>query len=260
MIISLTISSGAGIWLTRRAMKPAEISYQRLQQFTADAAHELRSPLMAVKTNASTALKYPDGMRSGDLKKFTAIASATEQIITLTEDLLILARAENHQNQVIEQIDLTLLIQQIAIKHQSQIDTKSLILEVDIQSNLLVQGSIHSLDRVFINLLENAIHYTPSGGRIRILACLIERQIEIAIIDTGVGIAAEDLDRIFDRFWRGDRSRTRWEGGSGLGLAIAKSIVEQNHGSIEVQSKLGDGSQFIVRLPAIVQSEKIVLG
>ena len=251
MIISLVISSGAGIWLTRRAMKPALSSYQRLQQFTADAAHELRSPLMAVKTNASTALKYPDGMRSGDLKKFTAIASATEQIITLAEDLLILARADNDQNRVLEQVDLTLLLQQISIKYQSQIDAKSLRLEVDIKSDLLVRGRIHSLDRVFINIIENAIYYTPSNGEIRILACQVERQVEIAIIDTGVGVAAEDLNRIFGRFWRGDRARTRWKGGSGLGLAIAKSIVEQHHGSIEVQSKLGEGSKFIIRIPSI---------
>lgn len=252
MVISLVISGGAGIWLTRRAMKPAEIGYQRLQQFTADAAHELRSPLMAVKTNASTALKYPDGMRSGDLKKFNAIASATEQIITLTEDLLILARAESSQNKVIEQIDLAPIVQQLAIKYQLQIEAKSLILNVDIQPNLLVIGSITSLDRVLMNLIENAIHYTPSGGKIEILARRIDRQIEIAIIDTGVGIATTDLERIFDRFWRGDRSRTRWEGGSGLGLAIARSIVEQHHGSISVQSNLGEGSKFIVRLPAIL--------
>jgi two-component system, OmpR family, manganese sensing sensor histidine kinase len=250
-IVSLVISSGAGIWLTRRAMKPAEISYQRLQQFTADAAHELRSPLMAVKTNANTALKYPDGMRAGDLKKFNAIASATEQIITLTEDLLILARAETNLDNATEQIDLALLLQQIATKYQPQIDAKSIMIEVVIQPNLWLQGYSNSLHRVFINLLENAIHYTPLGGEIRILAARIERQIEIAIIDTGVGIATEDLDQIFDRFWRGDRSRTRWEGGSGLGLAIARSIVEQHHGSIRVQSKLGEGSQFIVRLPSI---------
>jgi two-component system, OmpR family, manganese sensing sensor histidine kinase len=253
MITSLVISSGAGIWLTRRAIKPAVISYQQLQQFTADAAHELRSPLMAVKTNASTALKYPDGMRSGDLKKFKAIASATDQIITLTEDLLILARSEDRRDKVTEQIDLTLLLQQIAIKYQSQVDSRPLILEINIQPNLSVRGHIHNLDRVFINLLENAIHYTPSGGKIRILADRVDRQIEIEIIDTGVGIAPNDLERIFDRFWRGDRSRTRWEGGSGLGLAIAKSIVEQHHGSIRVQSKLGEGSQFIVRVPSIEQ-------
>jgi two-component system, OmpR family, manganese sensing sensor histidine kinase len=251
MILALTISSGAGIWLTQRAMKPAVTSYQRLQQFTADAAHELRSPLMAVKTNASTALKYPDGMRSGDLKKFNAIASATQQIITLTEDLLILARAETDLDSATEQIDLALLLQQIATKYQAQIDAKSMTLEVGIQPDLWLQGYSNSLHRVFINLLENAIYYTPSGGEIRILADRIERQIEIAIIDTGVGIATTDLERIFDRFWRGDRSRTRWEGGSGLGLAIAKSILEQHHGSIEVQSKLGAGSQFIVRLPSI---------
>jgi two-component system, OmpR family, manganese sensing sensor histidine kinase len=260
MIISIIISAGAGIWLTRRAMKPAEIGYQRLQQFTADAAHELRSPLMAVKTNASTALKYPDGMRAGDLKKFKAIASATEQIITLTEDLLILARTENdcrsdslyQRDKVIEQIDLTLLLQQIVAKYQPQFKDKSIRLEVEIQSNLLVKGYCGSLDRVFINLLENAIHYTPTDEKVIILAHQSERQIEINIIDTGVGIAANDLDRIFDRFWRVDRSRTRWEGGSGLGLAIARSIVERYHGSISVQSKLGDGSRFIVRLPSIV--------
>ncbi len=261
MIISILTSGGAGIWLTRRAMKPAIASYQRLQQFTADAAHELRSPLMAVKTNASTALKYSDGMRSGDLKKFQAISSATEQIISLTEDLLILARVENHshsdrlhqRDRVMEPIDLALLLQQIATEYQPQIDAKSLILTIDIQPNLLISGSIISLDRLFVNLLENAIHYTLLGGKIRILACRVERQIEITIIDTGVGIAVEDLDRIFDRFWRGDRSRTRWAGGSGLGLAIAKSIVEQHHGSIEVQSQLGEGSQFIVRLPVLAQ-------
>jgi two-component system, OmpR family, manganese sensing sensor histidine kinase len=251
MILSVTISGGAGIWLTRRAMKPAVTSYQRLQQFTADAAHELRSPLMAVKTNASTALKYPDGMRSGDLKKFNAIASATEQIITLTEDLLMLARAENDPDSAAEQIDLALLLQQIATKYQAQIDAKSIRLEVAIQPNLLLQGYTRSLHRVFINLLENAIHYTPSGGKIRILADRIEKQIETSIIDTGVGIDPTDLERIFDRFWRGDRARTRWEGGSGLGLSIAKSIVEQHHGSISVQSKLGEGSKFIVKLLSI---------
>lgn len=250
MIISLVISGGAGIWLTRRAMKPAVASYQRLQQFTADAAHELRSPLMAVKTNANTALKYADGMRSGDLKKFKSISSATEQIITLTEDLLMLARADNYRYTT-EQIDLALLLEQIAARYQPQIDAKSLRLEIDLQPDLLVRGHVSNLDRVFVNLLENALHYTSLGGKISILAARTDRQIEIIIIDTGVGIATADLDLIFDRFWRGDRARTRWEGGSGLGLAIARSIVEQHHGSLTAQSKLGEGSTFIVRLPTV---------
>jgi len=99
-----------------------------------------------------------------------------------------------------------------------------------------------------MNLIENAINYTPSNGKISILTFKVERQIEVSIIDTGVGIAADELERIFDRFWRGDRSRTRWSGGSGLGLAIVKSIVEQHHGSIEVESKLGSGSKFNANL------------
>ena len=166
---------------------------------------------------------------------------------------MILARAENNLDNATERIDLALLLQQIATKCQTQIDAKSIVLEVAIQPNLwLQQYTNNSFHRAFINLIENAIHYTSSGGKIKILAHQIEREIEISIIDTGVGIAPNDLERIFDRFWRGDRSRTRWEGGSGLGLAIAKSIVEQHHGSIEVQSELGEGSKFIVRLPTIL--------
>jgi two-component system, OmpR family, manganese sensing sensor histidine kinase len=251
MIVSLGISGGAGIWLTRRAIQPAAVSYQKLQQFTADAAHELRSPLMAVKINASTALKYPDQMRPGDLKKFQAISSATEQIITLTEDLLILARVENNRALLMEQINLDLLLLKVITEYRARFDTKNLSLEVDINPDLLTLGSNNNLYRVFANLVENAIHYTPVDQKIIISARQNDRQIEVAIVDTGIGIATDDLTQIFERFWRGDRSRTRWEGGSGLGLAIAKSIVEQHHGSIEVQSKLGEGSQFIVRLPSI---------
>jgi two-component system, OmpR family, manganese sensing sensor histidine kinase len=241
MLISLIISGGAGIYLTSRAMKPAKIGYQKLQQFTADAAHELRNSLMAVKTNAGTALKYPDGMRSGDLKKFNAIASATEQIIILTEDLLILARGDSDRYIDLEPVNLTLLLQTIVAKYPT--------FEANIQPNSWVYGSANSLDRVFANLIENAVHYTPADGKIEIVTQVIDRQIEIAIIDDGIGIATADLDRVFDRFWRGDRSRTRWKGGAGLGLAIARSIVEQHRGSISVKSELGIGSQFIVRLP-----------
>ena len=252
MVISLVISGGAGIWLTRRAMRPAIASYQRLQQFTADAAHELRSPLMAVKTNASTALKYPEKMRPSDLKKFQAIASATSQIITLTEDLLLLSRSENERVQL-EPIEIGAILHQLGSKYRSRIDEKSLNLELDIADGLYLNAA-NSLDRVFINLIENAVQYSPPGCKIRISAHRTSGRIEIIFMDTGFGIANPDLQHIFDRFWRGDRSRTRWEGGSGLGLAIARSIVEQHHGSITAQSKLGEGSTFIVRLPTIERS------
>ena len=117
---------------------------------------------MAVKTNVSTAIKYPDGMRSGDLKKFNAIASATEQIITLTEDLLILARSANNRDLSSEEVNLTRLLQKIAVKYQPQITAKSLRLIMNIQSDLLVRRFINSFERLFINLIENAIYYTPS--------------------------------------------------------------------------------------------------
>ena len=248
ILLALVLSSIGGIWLTKQAMQPVEASFQRLQQFTADASHELRSPLMAIKTNTQVALKYPTGMRAGDLDKFGSIASATTQMTRLTEDLLWLARSDGIDRQQWERVDLTQVLTEVLPAHQALALSKKIDLQIELVPELMVIGDRSQLLRVFTNLIENALHYTPDGGIIIIKAELIRQQIIVQIQDTGVGIAPEHLSKIFDRFWRADSSRTQWEGGSGLGLAIVQSIVSRHGGKITASSKIDCGSCFVIQL------------
>jgi len=249
ILLALMLSSIGGIWLTKQAMQPVEASFQRLQQFTADASHELRSPLMAIKTNTQVALKYPTGMREGDLDKFESIDSATTQMTRLTEDLLWLARTDGIDRKKWARIELTEVLANVIQTHQALALSKQIELRGEISPALMLTGDRSQLLRVFTNLVENALHYTPDGGIVIVTAERFRQQIIVRVRDTGVGIAPEHLSKIFDRFWRADTSRTQWEGGSGLGLAIVRSIVSRHGGKITVSSELNRGSCFTVRLP-----------
>jgi two-component system, OmpR family, manganese sensing sensor histidine kinase len=248
--LALLLSGLGGIWLTRQAMQPIEQSFRRLQQFTADASHELRSPLMAVKSNAAVALRYPEGMRAADAEKFEAIASATQQMTRLTEDLLVLARADQDLENTWEKVNISDLLTHLLDLYTLQSAQKSIQVTAKISNEMYVMGNATQLTQLFRNLIDNAFHYTPASGEIKLQT---ERQgtyLNVIIQDSGIGIAPEHLDLVFDRFWRADRSRTHWQGGSGLGLAIAQSIATLHGGHISVVSQLEQGSWFTVRLPS----------
>jgi two-component system, OmpR family, manganese sensing sensor histidine kinase len=250
IVSTLIISSGGTIWLTKQAMKPAEASFQQLRQFTADASHELRSPLMAISSNVSVALKYPEGIRTGDIAKFESIASAATQMRRLTEDLLWLARNNVNENTTQPKVvDLSKIIEKTIEIHQAIANEKQIGIEYHLLNSSILLGDYLALQRVFTNLLENAIFYNRIGGSISIEMTRERQSILVAISDTGIGIDTEHLPKIFDRFWRADTSRTQWEGGSGLGLAIVRDIVTRHQGRIEVTSKKNVGSCFIVQLP-----------
>jgi two-component system, OmpR family, manganese sensing sensor histidine kinase len=248
ILLALIISGAGGIWLTSLAMQPIEHSFQQLQQFTADASHELRSPLTAIKNNAAVALKYPAEIRSSDRQKFEAIISAANQITQLTADLLLLARVDRSKPHTqVHQLDRILaeLIQQL----QPQLDDKAIQLNQSPIPNLSVAGDAPQLSRLFRNLLENAIQYTPNGGQIAIKTSVYRKYIQVEIEDTGIGIASTDIEKIFDRFWQANSARSYHSGGSGLGLAIAKAIANHHNGQISVASELDRGSIFTVKLP-----------
>lgn len=255
--IALLFSSIGGVVLTRQAMLPIEESFQRLKQFTADASHELRSPLMAVKSNTAVALKYPEGMRDTDAEKFQAIASATNQMTRLTEDLLFLARTDSIPTHSKGDTDLTLILQNLVQLYQSQAETKNISLNHQLTENLHLLGDPVQLTRLFTNLIQNAINYTLPKGVINVTASRVGSYIIIKVQDTGVGIAPQDLAKIFERFWRADSSRVYW-GGSGLGLAIASAIAQNHDGLITVTSQLGVGSCFTVRLNAHISNVKSI--
>ena len=248
--ISLLLSSVGGIWLTRRAMQPIESSFERLKQFTADASHELRSPLMAIKTNADVALKYPDGMRATDAEKFEAISSATNQMTRLTENLLLLARTARVNTLPKELVDISSILSDLMQLYEPQAREQGMIWQERLEKDLHLWGDEALLRQLFTNLLQNALYYTPAGGSVIIEASRANsKSIVIRVRDTGIGIAPEHLDQIFDRFWRVDKSRSYQAGKSGLGLAIAREIVQLHEGTIFVESQLGIGSCFTVRFP-----------
>lgn len=246
---ALVLSSlGSGL-LNRQSMQPIEESFARLKQFTADASHELRSPLMAISTNAEVALAYSEGMRDSDREKFRAIASAIDQMSQLTEDLLLLARTDKFADFESKRIDLTALLTDLVNLYRPQAQVKKIELKAEIESNLWSIGDEGKLARAFTNLIQNAIQYTPNGGEIEVIGDRVGRELKITVADTGIGIASEHLNLVFERLWRADRSRSYYEGGSGLGLAITRAIVGNHKGTITVTSQLNVGSRFVVRLP-----------
>lgn len=249
IILALALSGIGGIWLTRQAMQPIEKSFQRLQQFTADASHELRNPLMAIKSNATVALKYPEGIRESDAEKFRAIASASGQMTRLTEDLLFLARNDKVLQGNRDTVNLTSILCELVQLNRPQANDKQINLKSQLTEDLYLLGDSSQLMQLFTNLLQNAIDYTRSGGTVEITANSVDFNLVIEVKDTGVGIAAEYIDKIFERFWREDKSRSYHSGGSGLGLAIAQTIARNHGGKIIVTSQVGVGSCFTVWIP-----------
>jgi signal transduction histidine kinase len=250
-VLFASVISGLGIlWLISKSMQPLHTSIIRLKQFTADVSHELKTPVTAISTNSSVALKYADGMREGDREKFEMILSASKQMNRLLEDLLQLEgieRAERAPVNVATELSKVLSdVRRITnwLQQEKQID-----LVLELQSELYIQCSEEELFQILQNLLENAFRYTPNGGRVTISASRERTMIVIRVSDTGIGISPDDLPKIFDRFWRADKARSRAEVGSGLGLSITKSLVTKLKGSIDAESKVDIGSTFTLRLP-----------
>ena len=249
VIVAAVLSSAGIFWLNRQAMQPIEESFARLKQFTADASHELRSPLMAISSNAEVSLKYPEGMRDDDREAMEAMLSASEQMRSLTEDLLLLARTDRVSPIQFASLDLVDLLKNLVQLYHTQAKEKNITLTTDLEPELTLKGDSANLMRAFTNLIQNAIRYTPPGGAIHIKARRINDQIQVIVRDTGVGVAKENLDKIFERFWRADRARNYNDGGSGLGLSITQAIVQSHRGRIAVISTPGSGSCFTINLP-----------
>ena len=252
--VTLILSGLGGIWLTHEAIAPIKASFLQLKQFTADASHELRGPLTAIKASVDIMKTHPERIHAKDIKKITAISSATDQIGQLIEDLLFLARTDKNvvmPTREKKSIYLDDILQNIIILLEPFAQKKNITLKSKIKEGFLVLGEQSQLTRLFSNLLQNALQYTPEGGTV-ILE--LNRQSRFAIInvkDTGIGISPEQLPYIFDRFWRADKARSRREGGTGLGLAIVKAIAESHGGKISVTSNTNVGSCFQVRLPLL---------
>jgi len=243
---------GLGSWgLMRLAMKPIEESFERLRQFTADASHELRSPLAAMQTSLAVMQSHPERLQPADLHKVDLAANAARQMSRLVADLLLLARFDNATVQErFTPIPIEDLLEDLADLYDLRLASSTLRLQTDFKAQGMVCGEADQLKRLFTNLLDNAIKYTPALGTITFSSWRRNGDIVITLSDTGIGIAPDQLSRVYDRFWRADQARSH-EGGSGLGLAIVKRIVQAHRGNITITSQLQQGSTVQVKLPLV---------
>jgi len=265
--LTLICVAAIGWLLSGLAMAPVRESYGRLKQFTADASHELRNPIATIQTNVQVALAEPD-IEPQQHQQLQVIERLTRRLGRLVEDLLFLARQDSGivQQQWIE-VPLDALLMEVIEEQQAIATTQNLSLSLEIvdlpnaEDNFTLLGDWDQLARLFTNLVSNAVQYTPSGGEIEVelqLAAKNKRNspmlnpvLQIKVTDTGIGISAEALPHLFDRFYRADPARThRSAAGSGLGLAIAKAIVENHRGQIRIDSQVDRGTAVTVTLPA----------
>jgi signal transduction histidine kinase len=249
--MSLILVGGASWWLAGLAMQPIYQSYRQIQQFTADAAHELRTPLAASQATVESALMMPqlDEQEARDILK--TIDRQNRRLTQLVADLLLLARMDRQSAPMRRQLcclnDLVddLVEELAALANASQI---ALIPEIRVEQPLEIRGDCEQLYRLVSNLMVNGIQYTPAGGKVRVILDISDDLAVIQVQDTGIGIAASEQKRIFDRFYRVQSDRSRNTGGSGLGLAIALAITQAHQGSLTLQSEQGNGSVFTLKL------------
>ncbi|HOJ77635.1 MAG TPA: ATP-binding protein [Bacillota bacterium] len=249
----LILATFGSLFMAKRAIAPIQKLWLQQKNFLADASHELRTPLAVIQTNLDVIMGSPEETVASQMDWLTNIKEETEQMAALVASLLFLARADAHQ-QVLNKRFLYLdqLVSRVADAFQPLADQSQVKIVLDLEENVLCYGDEANLRQMLENLLDNAIRYTPAGGRIQIGLHQIEKKIKLTVADTGTGIGAEHLEKIFDRFYQADKSRSK--GKAGLGLSIVKSIVENHHGTIRVQSESGKGTTFVIQFPLVKET------
>ncbi len=289
----MVLSVGASGWfLSGKAMEPVGESYQRLKQFTADASHELRSPIALIQTNVQVALNDLEWRDANPTylhyrQQLKIVERLTQRLGKLVNDLLFLARQDSGiSKDVFSPCPLDALLMEVISEQHLLATEKNVTLTLNLIDPPATEINLELLDnwftlvgqwdqlmRLFTNLIGNALRYTPSGGRVNVELTRIEAikpvsrlrhstALEIKVSDTGIGIPSEALPCLFDRFYRVDPARTHSTGNkkcdlatsSGLGLAIAQAIVQTHQGQIHVESTQGIGTTFTVILPITLES------
>ena len=226
-----------------------EAAFDRQRRFTADASHELRTPLAVIQAESTLALsreRDEDEYR----KSLTLISQEAAHMTAMVSKLLFLARSDDNREPLnLEEVNLKETMTELSSDLEALAAEKGLQSRLGEMEDLTVKGDRTKLRQLFLNLLENAIRYSPVGGTITSSVVRSNNSAVVRVSDTGTGIPEEHLPRIFERFYRVDKARSRADGGAGLGLAIAKHIAEAHGGKIDVESQVGKGSTFSVSLP-----------
>jgi len=238
-------------FFANRSIEPVREAFEKQKQFIGDASHELKTPLAVINTNADVLLANRDETIRSQEKWLRYIKSETERMAKLTGDLLYLTEMDDSRSNMVQaRFDLSDAVENVMLTMEAVVFEKDLTLDYEIEPALGIAGSREQIVQVTMILLDNAIKYANAQGRIDVSLKQEHGEIALSVSNTGEGIPAEHLPRVFDRFYRTDQSRTRSQGGHGLGLAIARSIVEQNKGRISAKSTVGEKTTFTVQFPA----------
>ena len=247
-LVILALSVLASYKLARQTLGPIEEAHNAQARFTADASHELRTPLTAMRTEIEVALRDKK-LSSSDAREL--LASNLEEInkLELLSNALLKLAQTGQDGVPMKQTNIKHLVESAIDRVRKPADLRAVTIKAEVKDAKLC-GDEASLTELFVILLDNAIKYSSSKTEVLVTMKKVGNELCVAISDHGQGISAQDMPRIFDRFYRADNSRSRQKvEGYGLGLSIAKKIVELHNGSIEVTSTLGQGSVFTVKLP-----------
>ena len=254
LLINVLILVGAGMpgyWLAGKTLKPIEEMVEKQKKFTADAAHELKTPLTAIKTDLEVNLRD----KNLDLKKAKTVLEGTikdiDSLTLLTNSLILQSKYQNFKNGKNDPINLKESAQNVISKLEPNAKEKNIKINLD-ADEVKTEGDENSIRELLTILLDNAIKFSKKEGKIEISIKDKNNYAQISVKDNGAGIDEKDIPYIFDRFYKADTSRSKNEvPGFGLGLSIAKEIVEMHGGKISVKSKKNVGTEFLVKLPLI---------
>lgn len=222
------------------------------RRLTADVAHELRTPLMSI---LATVEAMQDEVLPCDQEHLALVSSETKRLSRLVDSMLRLSRLENGSVHLhIEPVDVVSFVRDIAVSHRALLEDMGLEMVFEDETptgKLMVELDRDTVTQAVTNIVSNAMRYTPAPGKITVCVAEADGGVAISVTDTGIGIAPEDIDRVFGRFWRAEESRNRVAGGLGVGLAVTKEIVDRHYGHISVESEQGVGTTFSLFLPAV---------
>jgi two-component system, OmpR family, sensor histidine kinase CiaH len=250
-VIGLLLSLAGAWFLAGRALIPIQQAFRRQQEFVADASHELRTPLTVLQSSTELLNQHRAEPLAANAELFDDVRDEIARMVRLTTDLLTLARTDSGELELmVAPIDVAELATDVTRLTLPLAQARGVELSANTHgSSPVVDADPDRLQQVLLILLDNAIKHTPAGGHVDVEVRQHSGYAMLDVVDSGEGIAPEHLERIFDRFYRADKARSRAHGGTGLGLAIARMLVDAHDGSIEVTSTPGVGTRVSVRLP-----------
>ena len=249
-VIFIILSISASFLLSKKMMKPIILSWNKQAEFVENASHELRTPLTIIQNKLELLLRAPQERIADKFENIALSLSETRRLSKLTSDLLTLARADSAETELTMQtMDVDALIKDVCAPYQEIAESQDKHFWLNLKSSSTIKADETRIHQLFVILLDNALKYTGENDSIGVKTYAEDQRVVIEVSDTGIGIKEENMQHIFERFYREDRARSRETGGVGLGLSIAQWIVEKHKGSIKVMKNQNKGTTFIIKLP-----------